>query len=310
MNKEQLEAFLDKKPGYVKKGSKALEKLLAERGISLVGVSNSDIKEILRDRTPSKKKASKTLKIMTYDIETSQVVAHLWGTGKQFVAHDRIKTEQQILSVAWKWLGDDTVHSLKWSMKKRNDKKLVADFLKEYNSADMVIGWNNNSYDNKLIHARAMKYNFDVNTLVKSYDVMRQAKKVFKLASFSMAYVSRYLGMSGKLNYSGGLAMWEAIQFGTKKDAKDAMKVMIAYNEQDVILTEDIYLRLRKYLGSVIHTGVIQGKSKMTCPNCGGDHTELHHTTVTPAGAIQRVMYCKDDKVKFKVSNSEYLKSL
>lgn len=313
MNRKQLEAFLDSKRGYVKKGSKALTELLEEQGKSLVGLTQQDVKDILRNKARGKNfkgNTPKPLSILTYDIETSLVEAQLWGSGKQYVGHDSITTETQIITVAWKWIGSNKVDHLKWSMKKRSDKKLVKKFLEEYNKADMVIGWNNNSFDNKIVHSRAMKYGLNVNTLVKSYDIMRQVKKVFRLPSYSMAYVSKYLGLGGKLSYGGGIRMWKDIQWGTKQDAKVAMKTMIAYNVQDVALTEEIYIKLRQYLGHVIHAGVLQGKSKMTCPHCGSDKLKKYQSSVSTAGVMHHIMKCKKDGVKFRVSNTEYLKTL
>lgn len=314
MDKKGLEKFIDNKRGYAKKGSKALIDLLKERGISLVGLTQDDVKEVLRIQVSgngSKKKKKAPLNILTYDIETSLVEAQLWGSGKQYVGHDSITTETQIITVAWKWIGSNRVEHLKWSMKKRSDKKLIKAFLEEYNKADLVVGWNNNSFDNKIVHSRAMKYNLEVNTLVKSFDIMRQVKRVFRLPSYSMAYVSRYLGLAGKLSYGGGIRMWKDIQWGDKNSAKQAMKTMIAYNVQDVALTEEIYFKLRKYLGHVIHVGALQGKDKnLTCPSCGGSKIKLHSHTVTAGGALQHIMKCKNDKTKFKISNTAYLKTL
>jgi hypothetical protein len=156
-----------------------------------------------------------------------------------------------------------------------------------------------------------MKYGLEVNTHVKSYDIMRQVKKVFRLPSYSMAYVSKYLGLSGKLDYGMGIRMWKDIQWGSKKDAKIAMNLMVKYNIQDVALTEEIYFKLREYLGNVIHVGALKGKDKnLTCPHCGSKDIKLHKTTVTAAGTIQRIMKCNRDNVKFKLSNTAYLKSI
>lgn len=309
--KKDLEKFLDEKKGYTKFGSKKLMEVLIEKGWSLTNLSQDQIKEILRIKSKgyiASKKAP--LKILTYDIETSLVEAQLWGSGKQYVGHDSITTETQIITVAWKWLGDNKVEALKWSMKKKSDKKLITKFLEEYNKADMVIGWNNNSFDNKIINSRAMKYGLEVNTHVKSFDIMRKVKQVFRLPSYSMSYVSRYLGLAGKLSYGGGIRMWKDIQWGPKVDAKNAMATMLAYNVQDVALTEEIYFKIRKYLGHIIHVGALQGKSKTTCPHCGSKKVKLHSSSTTAAGTIQRVMQCKKDNVKFKVSNTEYLKTL
>lgn len=312
MNKEELDTFLDNKPGYVKKGSKTLIQILQEKGYSLVGLTNDQIKEVLKNKVAARKAAKKLakiqpLKILVYDIETTLVEARIWGSGKQYVGHDRIANETQILTVAFKWLGSNTMQTLVW--KKNNDKKLMEEFLKTYNQADMVMGWNNNQFDNKLINARAMKHGLEVNTFVKSFDIMRQVKKQFKLASYSMAYVSRYLGLGGKLQHNG-IKMWDTIQWGTKADAKQELQNMVAYNVQDTQLTEDIYMVLRPYLTHVVHQGVNANKGKCSCPNCATKKTKLYQTQYTAAGTVQRVMKCKKCKTPFKVSNTEYLKTI
>ena len=286
--------------------------ILIEKGYDISKLTKEQVKEVLREkaqRATQKKRQLYKPKVLTYDIETSFVLARVWGTGKQYVAHDAIQDETQIITVAWKWLGEDKVHYLKWSRKKKNDRKLVTKFLEEYNKADMIIGWNNNSFDNKIVHSRALKWGLDVNTHVKSFDIMRQIKRVFRLPSYSMAYVSRYLGLGGKLQHNG-IKMWEDIAWGAKDDYKQSMALMVQYNVQDVALTEEIFFKVRKYLGGVMHFGVMQGKGKLSCPHCGGEDVKLYRTIVTEAGTIQRIMKCKKDGVKFKVSNSEYLKSL
>lgn len=312
MSKKGLNKFLDNKKGYIKFGSSKLMETLKEKGYDISNLSQEQVKEVLRNKargysfTPKKKKP---LKILVYDIETTFVEARVWGSGKQYVGHDAIQTETQIITVAYKWLGSSKVHALEWSRKKKSDRQLMQDFLDEYNQADMVIGWNNNSFDNKIVNSRAMKHGLTVNTNIKSFDIMRQVKKVFRLPSYSMSYVSRYLGLGGKLQHNG-IKMWEDIQWGNKAAYKQSMKMMISYNVQDVALTEEIYLKLRKYLGHVIHVGALQGKSGITCPNCGSHKVKLDHTTSTAAGTIQRFMKCKKDKVIFKVSNTAYLKTL
>ena len=312
MNTKKLGEFLDSKKGYVKKGSEQLMEILVEKGYDISKLTKDQVKEVLREKAKvakAKKVKASPPKILTYDIETSFVLARVWGTGKQYVGHDAIQDETQIITVAYKWVGSDKVEYLKWSRKKKSDKKLMKAFLEEYNKADMVIGWNNNSFDNKIVNSRALKHGLEVNTHVKSFDIMRQVKKVFRLPSYSMAYVSKYLGLGGKLQHNG-IKMWEDIAWGSKADYKQSMAMMVKYNVQDVALTEEIYFKVRKYLSGVMHAGVLMGKSKMTCPHCGGDHGKLYRTIVTEGGSIQRVMKCKKDGVKYKVSNAEYLKSL
>lgn len=313
MSTSELNEFLDGNTGYIKKGSATLLDILRDKGYDVSDLTAEQVKEALRLKAagyvPGQKKKAKPLKILTYDIETSFVLARVWGTGQQYVGHDAIQDETQIITVAYKWMGSNTVHHLEWSRKKKNDRKLMEAFLLEYNKADMVIGWNNNGFDNKIINSRAMKHGLFVNTHIKSFDIMRQVKKVFRLPSYSLSYVSKYLGLGGKLQHNG-IKMWEDIAWGSKADYKTSMAMMIQYNVQDVALTEEVFFKLRPYLGHVIHVGVLQGKSKITCPSTGSEKVKLYRTTVSAAGVIQRVMKSKKTGSLFKVSNSEYLKSI
>ena len=101
-------------------------------------------------------------KILVYDIETSRVKADVFWTGKQYISHAQLTEEPKIISVAWKWLGQDKVHYLTWD-KNHSDKKLMEEFLVTYNKAGMVIGYNNDRFDNRWINARAIKYRLEVN---------------------------------------------------------------------------------------------------------------------------------------------------
>jgi hypothetical protein len=40
----------------------------------------------------------------------------------------------------------------------------------------MVIGQNNDRFDNRWVNARAMKYDLEVNTFVRSFDIMKELK--------------------------------------------------------------------------------------------------------------------------------------
>lgn len=244
-------------------------------------------------------------KILIYDIETARMRADIWWSGKQYINGNALTTEPAIITVAYKWFGSDEVKYLTWN--KGCDLFLMQDFLKEYNQADIVLGFNNNSFDNKYINSRALKHNLYVNTHVKSLDLMRQCKSLFRLPSYSLSYIARYLGLAGKMKHSG-LDMWEAIQYGKKKEAKKAMKEMVKYNIQDIIVTENVYLILKKYLKHPIHAGVLNNKPATTCPVCTSNDLSLLKTTSTPAGTIQRIMKCNHDNYTFKITNSAYLK--
>jgi len=243
-------------------------------------------------------------RILIYDIETSRALAAVWWTGKQYVGHNQLKSEPAIITIAWKWFGENNVYTVEWD--DGCDKEMLADFLKEYNKADLVIGQNNLRFDNRWINARAMKHNLDVNTKPRSLDLMKENKRLFRLPSYSMAYVSRYMGTEGKLQH-GGIKMWDDIQWGTPKEKKESMKKMVDYNVQDIVATEDMYLRLRKYIGNTTHVGVFQGKEKWTCPTTGSEDVQFYKTDITRAGTIQRLMKSNKTGEIYRISNRQYL---
>jgi len=244
-------------------------------------------------------------RIMIYDIETSLVKAWLFWTGEQYIRHDQLIGVPKIISVCYKWYGEEKVHKLTWD--DGDDKVLVQDFVKAYNSADMVVGINNNSFDNKIVTARAMKYDLFINTQMKSFDVQRKFRSLIKIPSYSMAYLTKYFGVENKLEHEGRI-MWQLIQEGTPEEKVEYLKKMVDYNVGDIVSTEALYAKYKKYMKHVIHQGVLKGGEKWSCPECGNTKTIEHvRTTSTPAGTIQHQMMCKVDKTLFKMSHRQYM---
>ena len=247
-------------------------------------------------------------RVMIYDIETSRTKAWVWWTGKQYIGHHQLIDEPSIITISWKWLGSEEIKFLTWD-KDHSDKKLVEDFLVEYNKADMVIGYNNDRFDNRWVNARAMKYGLDVNTFVRSYDIMKEEKKVFRVPSYSMAYMAKYSNVVHKQGHEG-IHMWNMIQTGTPEEQAEYLEKMVAYNIGDIAATEELYFRLRKYFGHRMHFGVFNGGEKFSCPDTGSMNVELYKRTATPVGTIQVIMRNKDSGLKYKITNKQYMSFL
>lgn len=248
-------------------------------------------------------------KILIYDIETSRVEAKLFWTGKTYINYKQIRGEPTIISVSWRWLGEETVHHLKWDVKNHSDEELMEKFLNVYNKADMVVGYNNKNFDDRWINARAMKYNLFVNVYVKSFDIIKQSKRLFRLLSYSMDYLAKFMGVTLKQSHEG-IVMWDMIEDGTIEQQIEYLDKMVTYNVGDIVTTEEIFLKLRKYMGHVINVSTHEGGEKYGCPHCGGTNVELFKVTTTAAGTMQYIMKCKDDGVQYKISHREYSKYL
>lgn len=247
-------------------------------------------------------------KILVYDIETCQIPAKVWWAGKQYINYKQLLGETKIITVAWKWLGDDSVSHLAWD-KNHSDEKLMEEFLKVYNKADMVIGYNNDSFDNRLVNTRAMKYGLEVNTFVRSFDIMKESKRLFRLPSYALAYLCQFLGVTLKQSHEG-IHMWNMIEDGTPDEQAEYLQKMVDYNVGDIVSTEEAYMKVRKYMGHKLHFGVLNGDERFTCPSTGSNNVRLYKRTATPAGTVQIIMEDIDTGVKYKITNKQYMSFL
>jgi DNA polymerase elongation subunit (family B) len=96
------------------------------------------------------------LRRLFFDIETSPNVGFFWRPGHRIsLSHENIIHERQIITVAWKWQGQKTVHHLAWD-KDQNDKTLVTRFLKQMERADEIVAHFGDGFDIPWMRARAL----------------------------------------------------------------------------------------------------------------------------------------------------------
>ena len=275
---------------------------------STFGVNTRTIRNWAKKLGLTGAELSKDFKILVYDIETSRVTAKVWWTGKQYVGHKQLIEEPKIISISYKWLGESKIHALTWD-KNHSDEKLITEFMEVYNSADMVVGQNNDRFDNRWINARAMKFGVHFNTFVKSFDIMKQTKRLFRLPSYSMDYITKFLNVENKQTHEG-IKMWDMIQDGNKKQQKEYLQKMVDYNVGDIVSTEAMYVKLRKYMGHKMHFGVLNGQPKYSSPSDGTLNVKLLRVSSTPAGTLQYIMQSNTDDTQYKISHSAYLQFL
>lgn len=247
----------------------------------------------------------KTPKRLFYDIETSYNVVKSWRVGYNLsIQPEDILQERAIITIAYKWQGDEEVTVLTWD--KGCDKKIIEEFSKVMSEADELVGHNVDKFDTKFILARALKHGISVLPKYQSTDTLKLARKHFMLNSNKLDYIAQYLGIGSKTKHRG-MAMWDDIIL--RHDNK-ALEEMVEYNVQDVFLTEEVYHKLVNYsLPKVNHT-TKQGGDKHCCPECGSDKASLLKTYVSAAGSKTRLMSCSNSncETSFTISDTNYNK--
>jgi hypothetical protein len=301
MNKENIKDFLRRRNGYLKEGSGRLAKKLGVKNIELC---KQAIREVRKELNLSTSKPIK-VKRLFYDIETSYNIVKAWRIGYNLNLNPSdIIHERAIICLSYKWEHEDNVHTLKWN--KGCDKVIIEKFVKLMFEADELVGHNIDRFDTKWVMTRAIKHGIEVLPKYNSYDTLKKAKSKFNFNSNKLDYIAKFLGLGGKYEHPG-MSMWDKIILNNDPIA---MNEMIHYCEKDVLLTEEVYNRLRPYTEHNVHHGVLNNKPKFTCPHDGSTNVELIKTEVTKTGSIKRLMKCNDCGQMFYLSNTQYLKFL
>jgi DNA polymerase elongation subunit (family B) len=222
-----------------------------------------------KKRTTQKMSKTTKTKILLFDIETSPNLAYVWGKYEQdVIAYDR---EWCMLSFAYKWLGEKTVHAYALSDFKGynkhlfDDKALVTKLHALMNEADVIIGHNSDSFDIKKTNARLIANGLPPPAPYKTIDTKKVAKRYFNFNSNKLSDLGIYLGLGDKLD-TGGFKLW----LGCMKGDAASWKKMVLYNKQDVLLLEDVYLTMLPWITNHPNRALIEGID-LACPNCSAE---------------------------------------
>lgn len=233
--------------------------------------------------------ASKKPRTLILDIETSEMLNYGWGIRKQYISHEDIKEDWNVISWAAKWLGDPVIfqEDNRKSQDFRDDKKLLKGIWKLLDEADLVITQNGESFDLKKLNARFIIKDFERRpSTYQSFDTLKHSRKVFGFTSHKLDYVSKALKLKyQKLKHHSfpGKTLWRECEKGNPK----AWEAMAQYNEWDVLATEEYYKKIRPWVPDFNFKAWNGGELVCSCgsrafakngsrPYKGGLHQRLH----------------------------------
>lgn len=266
----------------------------------------------------------KNMKLLFIDIETNLGLYEGWSAGyEKTISHDQIILERSIMSIQYKYLGDDKVRVLKCSMpsaqlkrdiKKlvkgskdippynkesaikmllacaHSDKKILAEIEPLINQADYVIAQNGDRFDIRWINARLWYHGLPPISNVITLDTLKLARQAFNLQSFKLDYMAKFKSFGGKV--STKYSMWQDVLYGDVKTLSDLCDV---YGSHDINLLEAIFLEMLPYCKhSKLHFGVLKTGDRDSCPACGSKAMIRYGTVTTRAGKKQK-WRCKVD---------------
>ena len=154
-----------------------------------------------------------------------------------------------MLSWALKYVGDKKVYSdiitKKEIMDGRLDRRIVLSLLAELRKTDVVVGYYSTGFDIPFLRTRCLILDipFPAYGSLNHYDCYYTARAKLKLHSKRLASVADALHCNNEKT-PVKIAVWQKAQYGDPT----ALKYVLDHNKADVLVLEEVYDRLRKFV--------------------------------------------------------------
>lgn len=229
----------------------------------------------------------KNPRVLVFDLETSPLRAYVWSIWKQNVnpTNGHLRSQKMILSWSAKWLYGDNVMNDALTpdeILSEDDSRITKSLWKLIDEADVLIAHNGIGYDVKTFNTRCLLHDLPPTSHYQVIDTLLHARKRFKLESNKLDYLGQILGFGKKLPTS--FSLWDRCMQGDE----EAMKYMVKYCDQDVILLEAIYLKMRPWIKPHPNFNLIIGQMEdKACPSCGSKDVKDNGVYRTYANVYQ-----------------------
>ena len=229
-------------------------------------------------------------RILILDIETAPNLAYVWGFFKEHISPKQVLEDSTILSWSAKWLGDKEVMYL--DTQHASELDVLTDLCYFIDKAVMVVGHNLKRFDMPKIRGRCLVNGITVPSPYKEIDTYQVARRAFGFDRNTLEELARILGVDAKGDHKKfpGFELWaECLKSNPK-----AWKEMEKYNKQDVLVTEQMYLKMRPYITNhpavTVHGDYYGDIEAIACPKCGADSgfQERRGYAYTNIGKYQR----------------------
>lgn len=249
--------------------------ILAQQGYSwrsvakMLGVAKSTVSDWLRKVVAGSEAVEVSQednpKILLVDVENAPYTAYVWQRWKANISQDQSVQDGYLLSFSAKWLGQDEI-LFEHITERENDKNIVESLHNLFNQADVIVAHNGKKFDEPLIKARYVQWGFEPPAPYKMVDTLQIAKKQFRFPSNSLDSIAAYLGLERKKKHEG-FNLWVRCM-NLEQEAFDEME---EYNVQDIVVLEQVYLKLRAWDNQHPNIALYYSDNKARCVCCGSE---------------------------------------
>lgn len=256
---------------YKKKGRSATLKNYNLKETSLNRyLKDSRLKDVDKGRKKNKDKSNKSFaKTLILDIETSPILAYVWGVWKQNISPVQVVADWKMLTWAAKWIDEDSVMSdaIIHHNENLDDFEVTESMWQLLDKADIVVAHNGRKFDVKKINTKFLYHGFTPPSPYKVIDTLLIARGNFAITYNKLDYISKFLGEEGKMEHEG-FELW----LKCMKNDRDAWKTMLEYNERDVTELEVVYKEIRGWDSRHPSVSIFNPTSSdFACTKCGSN---------------------------------------
>ena len=247
-----------------------------------------------------------TAKILIFDIENAPLKAYVWNTQvwKAFVGHNQIERDWFMLTWSAKWLYDNEIIHDKLTpkeAKKGDDSRLTKNLWHLFDEADIIVAHNLNKFDMPMANTRFILNGLPPVRPYQTIDTLQIARQNFRFTHNKLDYLGELFGLGHKITTT--FELWVNCMKGDKKALQD----MLDYNDQDVLLLEEVYLKLRGWAKS--HPNMNHYvKDEKVCSCCGSRNLKAKGEYKTAVNTFQT--YQCNDCGGFSRANKKSLQSV
>ena len=199
----------------------------------------------------------------TIDIERKPALSYHWGLWKQNIGTHMITDPGGMISFSYKWY--DNPEPVNVSIWEQGKELMLETLWAVLDDTDVLISYNGVRFDTPHMFTELALAGYTPPSPFKEVDLFQTAKRRFNLLSNKLDYVADSFGV-GRKTETGGFDLWKKVMDGDP----EAQAQMAAYNNDDVILTEKVYDRLKPWIPNHPHMGTYLGNS-WACASCGYD---------------------------------------
>lgn len=261
------------------------KKYLLKMGAGSLSRRYKTSKELINQAKALTKKKVKLPKILILDIETAPLRAYVWSRWKQNVYLEQTISEWFMLTWSAKWLFSPDILSNRLTGEEvlnEDDKRITKNLWKLLDEADIIVAHNGDSFDIPKINSRFIINGLPPASPYLTVDTKKISAKQFGFSSNKLDALAGYFGFKVKLDTD--FELWSKCMQGDE----ESLKYMEIYNNHDVELLEEVYLKLRPWIKSHPNVGLYMELDVPVCSNCGSTKlTPLKKSYYTQTGKYE-----------------------